>query len=380
MADKEYIALAAGRSLHQDNASWATCRGAATGDILTNYGSPFYLHLAGSYLTGGVYHIYRHGMFFDLSNLGADYVIQAATLRLYIYYKGTSGSIYVVEGVHDNPVNAADYGDLFASDTSGGGLALSAMTLDQYNDITLNSTGRGWLTPGQSVVKLALRGGTDISSSAAPGSHQSTIRWHSTQKGTGYEPILLLTVTARYPSDSLTRVTGIRHLYRPGSYRLEANLGEVSTTIDVVKSKVILPPAFNYEQQRIIEKFEEAERAAKATEAARTVEVPAKTAPELIRAVEDEGLFPASAKVTMPQPPPPEIKAEPSLWGRLTPWREEEGETFGGEVMERIRSYTEFMKRTFFGGRQPNTCPYCGASFATQTELAAHIRSKHGGM
>lgn len=379
MASKEYIALAASRTLHAYNASWATARGAATGTILTNYDSPFYLHHAGSYLSGGVYHIYRHGMFFDLSNLDANYVIQAATLRLYIYYKGTSGAIHVVEGKQDNPVNTGDYGDLFAAAISGGAQYVTSFVLDQYNDITLNATAIAWLTPGESVVKLALRGGYDIVESEAPGVHQSTIRFHSTQKGTGYEPLLVLTVVAaEYPSDALTRVTGIRHVYRPGFYRLEANLGETSNTIEVARSKVVLPPPETFAREAEFRAY---------AEAARTIEVPAKTAPELIRALEDEGLFPASAKVTMGEPPPKRIEprrpttappAAPSRepppytyeqqylieqeqlrrqqrrevghkgfidWRKLTPWVEEKGETLGSEVEERWKSFTGW-----FGG------------------------------
>ena len=180
----------------------------------------------------------------------------------------------------------------------------------------------------------------------------------------------------KYPSDAITRATGIRHVYRPGSYRLEANLGEVSNTIEVVRQEVVMPPPFNYEQQYIIDRM--------SAEVARTVEVPAKTAPELIRALEDEGLWPVSAKVTMPQPPPERIKPVPEPapeptpieytyeqqylieqerlrqqqrqqvgykgfidWRKITPWVEEKGETLGSEVEERWKSFTGWLGGMF---------------------------------
>ena len=366
MADKQYIALAAGRSIEGQHASWATARGLSSGTVKTNYGSPDYNLTVGSYLTGGVYHIYRHGMFFDLSNLSAGYAIQAATLRLFVWYKGSAGAIHVVEGVQDNPVNAADYGDLFASAISGGAKTVASMTLDQYNNITLNSSAIGWLTPGQSVVKLALRGGYDIQSAESPGAHQSTIRFYPQQKGTGYEPILLLTVTAQYPSDSLTRVTGIRHIYRPGSYRLEANLGEVSTTVEVVR----------YTFAR------EAEFRAYA-EAARTIEVPAKTVPELDGALEDEDRRLREASERIKRETAESIKEDDRrLWEANERLKREAEERHAREVEDMLRRAARFRET---GGMEPspreaNQCPYCGASFATQTELAAHIRQKHGGM
>jgi len=43
---------------------------------------------------------------------------------------------------------------------------------------------------------------------------------------------------ATYPSDELTRVTGIRHIYRPGIFRMLLSLGDVSNTIEVAEHKV----------------------------------------------------------------------------------------------------------------------------------------------
>lgn len=159
------------------------------------------------------------------------------------------------------------------------------------------------------------------------------------------------------------RVAGIRHVYRPGSYRLEATFGDVSTTVDVVKQKVILPPP--------PEKEEAAE--------ARTIEVPQKTAPEVVRAVEAElsratviagpaipGVIPGVTEDPMKLYEAElrkrsaaeraglfymQITGHPtypqSLWQKLTPWKEEKGETFGSEFMERWRSLTGWVGGLF---------------------------------
>jgi len=36
-----------------------------------------------------------------------------------------------------------------------------------------------------------------------------------------------------------------------------------------------------------------------------------------------------------------------STWKRLTPWKEEAGETFGSEIMERVTSINKFFGRLF---------------------------------
>lgn len=345
MAEREYIALAAGRSIEAEHATWATVRTAASGDIETNYGPTFYLHQPGSWLTGGVYHIRRHAMFFDLSNLPSGFTITAAVLKLFVTYKGTSGDIVVVQGLQDNPVNVNDYGDLYSAATSGGSAVIGDMTTDQYNSITLNATGIGWLTPGQSVVKLALRGSIDVEQAGAPGVHTSVIYFHSTQKGTGYEPILVLTAAKQYPSDSMARVSSIRHICRPGFYRMQVGLGDIGFDIDVAEATV----------RAALDTAKEAElEEAPPAEPTPILPGPKSAEPTAMEKLIGDALrqqeadsFPASARITAPQPLPSRVETEPSLWQRITPWKEEAGETFGGEIAERIKSFTGWIGGLF---------------------------------
>jgi len=174
----------------------------------------------------------------------------------------------------------------------------------------------------------------------------------------------------KYPSNDFTRVSGIRHIYRPGSYRLEATLGEVSTSIELPQRDVRIPSVTPTKEVK--------------PEKAMPLRVPERTAPELIEALREEGLLPeagASADITALQPLPiqagileqfkpisqeeleklgtvigREAPPEPSLWQRLTPWKEEKGETFGTAFTSTFRrGFGEVAKlgemyKRFFGG------------------------------
>ena len=50
-----------------------------------------------------------------------------------------------------------------------------------------------------------------------------------------YGTSIALNTMVTYPSYALSRVTSIRHIYRPGSYRLEATLGDVSATAEIAQ-------------------------------------------------------------------------------------------------------------------------------------------------
>jgi len=174
-------------------------------------------------------------------------------------------------------------------------------------------------------------------------------------------------VSPRLPSWDLSRVTGIRHIYRPGSYRLEATLGDVSTSIELPQRDIRIPSVVPTKEI----KPEKPEKVA-------PLKVPEKTVPELLEALREEG---ASADITAPEllPTRPgileqfkpisredleklgiitgrEAPSEPSLWQRLTPWKEERGETFGTAFTSTFRrgfgevaKLGEFYKK-FFGG------------------------------
>ena len=156
-----------------------------------------------------------------------------------------------------------------------------------------------------------------------------------------------------YPSDNIVRVSGIRHIYRPGIFRMLLSLGDVSNTIEIAEHKV--RKELEIPEQRtpepIVSGCEEGATSGKGTNKytciggvwTHTPDKPAALEDLLKSRVEPPDYFPASAKVTAPQPPPLEISTEPTLWSKITPWKEEAGETFGGEIAERVKSFTDWI-------------------------------------
>jgi len=193
--------------------------------------------------------------------------------------------------------------------------------------------------------------------------------------------------SAVYPSSSMARVSSIRHICRPGFYRMQVGLGDLGFDIDVAETAVHKAldtadePDYTYEQQYLIEQermrqqqrppvppyepgpYWKAKRPAPSTEPVAFTPAPSP----------DE--FPASAKITRPQPPSPTPEVTPSYtyeqqylieqeelvrrqrrevgykgfidWRKITPWVEEKGETFTSEVMERVRSFRDWIGGLF---------------------------------
>ena len=104
---------------------------------------------AGEELFGGDsnFYVYRAGIIFDLTSLtGAT--ITAATIDIYVSAINNSDAetIYVVNGTWPNPSAAGDW-DLFTR-TSYGSKAMSTMTDDAVNALSLNATGLAAITQG----------------------------------------------------------------------------------------------------------------------------------------------------------------------------------------------------------------------------------------
>jgi len=184
---------------------------------------------------------------------------------------------------------------------------------------------------------------------------------------------------SKYPSDTIARVSSIRHIFRPGMFRMQVGLGDLGLDIDVAEATV----------RKELDTAKETEEAppteplyvgpGERGEPAR----PTRAEPITPFAFEVPEEIGVSAKVTAPPPaaPTPQLAREtPSPAQMLTPWREEEGETFYGEITKGLNLLRERLRSVMRRGAQPNTCPICKQSFATATELQAHMRQRHGGM
>jgi len=155
-----------------------------------------------------------------------------------------------------------------------------------------------------------------------------------------------------YPSNSLTRVGGLHHIYQPGKYLLEIYLGGVSNTaMDEYTADI-----------NIMGK----DIAGQSKEAVRTHALwrePSERHPVGIAPVEPSAVSPSerevmdrliagagtptapivipSGKVTAPTPT---SVPGPSLWQTITPWKEERGETFASAIASMWRAITPWKE------------------------------------
>lgn len=152
------------------------------------------------------YEVYRYYSFFDTSSIPDGVTITDATLKIYVYSKGLSSSydIVIQEGMPTYPHDPLEAGDFNKANYSGDGGSInsSSIILNQYNDIDLNATGKGWIND-KGYTKLVLRSNQDISGTS-PGegttSRNNYIGIRDYEYGIGYRPTLEITYTAETPT------------------------------------------------------------------------------------------------------------------------------------------------------------------------------------
>lgn len=329
--------------------TWAQAHDGTTGHPM-DYSTFFSV---GCYETTGSYQMRGRGFVdFDLSDLPANWasVYETVKLRLYIETwnggSGDAGDIVIVQGVQNLPVEDDDYGAQLPYVTSGGVGDKDDWSEAGWFDIELNVAGKALITAGE-TLKLCLKTLADVNNNPIFNGEYRTYIWTRDAGVAKAARLLFETVYPSYPSHDLTRVTGIRHIYRPGSYRLEATLGEVSTSIELPQRDIQIPTIVPVGSTKI-------PKPPKTT----SLRVPDRTAPEIIEVLKEEGIFGASADVTATEPL--EIRAgilervqpvteedieeirrrlapETNIWQKLTPWKEERGETIGSAVGELFR-------------------------------------------
>lgn len=193
-------------------ASWSAAYGASSGDVVnaTNEQNQMMVETAiwsSDYFTD----IWRAFVYFDTSALPDDVTITAAVLRLYgsdtpdTDFGAWTLQVQIGSGTpptypHD-PLVLADYNQtLYSGD--GGTLASGSMGLG-YKELTLNATGRGWVSK-TGATKFALRElEHDINNSAPSYSADFLANrwsWYSYEQGDGYRPELVVTYAAIAPA------------------------------------------------------------------------------------------------------------------------------------------------------------------------------------
>lgn len=121
-----------GRVYHEDSA-WDDVKDAATGTSASTADATANVQ---SLLDSGTYKIQRLFIYPDLSSIDDDVELLNATLKVYAE-TDNGAEIYVVKGTQEDSLTTADY-DAQGSTSFG---SISSVTLNQYNDITLNSDG-----------------------------------------------------------------------------------------------------------------------------------------------------------------------------------------------------------------------------------------------
>jgi len=142
--------------------------------------------------------LYRGFLFFDTSSLPDNAVITEATLS--IYYKdksidtGYDFDIIIQSGQPTYPHDPLETGDYLYSHYSGDGGSINSSTLtsSQYYDITLNSTGRGWINK-TGTTKLCLRSSKDIDETGIPSNTLSRVGIWAVEGGASSRAKLVIT-------------------------------------------------------------------------------------------------------------------------------------------------------------------------------------------
>lgn len=173
--------------IYNFNASWATCRGASTGQTPSTTSDFF---TVGDDFSGSYYYIYRGYLTFDTSSLSGE-TITGVTLKLYCtskYENNTTINYVVANGQASyNGLFNHDYQDL--GSLSFGSIAYAGITVSAYNSIVLDANGIAEVDP-DGITYYGLRNYGDFNDSAPAGQY-NRIYWRSADYSGGINaPIL----------------------------------------------------------------------------------------------------------------------------------------------------------------------------------------------
>ena len=342
--------------------------------------------------------INRDATFFNTVDVGT---VLSAKLMLYLKKHTASGSDFDwYLSVREN----SNLNEASPCDSAGYPLAIQGIEIATlYADLV--DTDYAWYglnilpeyIPTDRYTKIALVNKNDVVGTPPNGTYPAR-EFLDIELASPYRPQLILTLGSIYPTDPTTRVSSIVHRYNraAGQYQLEVALGEVDVNVaipyaevgarssSIKKEEEVKRDAEKALEERINRQIEEEWRL-KALEAeayrrkypgaqwygpqgprfVETVSHPlgfeaqrdviekAKAREEARWAkhearLRELGITPRIGPPT-PAPPTPAPKpSEPSLWQKITPWKEEAGETLVSEAKERVeelrKRWLEFWK------------------------------------
>ena len=224
--------------------AWEAASGSITDDEVYSY--------IGQHKVGFLYHIYRGFLFFDTFSLPSNAYITSASIFVCGYEDHSDREFFinVCNGQptypHD-PLQSGDY-DKDHYSSGGGQLFSTQFVVDSYNEIELNSAGRGWINRG-GQTKFALRSSFDVGGEEPTAEDEYVLIYASEYGGVWRDPYLyveyiappsLSTYSCVIPTrDSITgwgsiSDTGGQNAYRRGFCYKEGTTGTPTTADSTV--------------------------------------------------------------------------------------------------------------------------------------------------
>ncbi len=247
-----YSSALDGASQRAAQATWAAAHDTTDATHLHPTATTFYL--AATKAGANNFYILRGHLYFDTSALTSSSVVTDAVLSLYGETDGyaetdaTMSDIGIVEGTFDaanDGLANADYGLILPNTTLGHDAYFDSSvnwTSTAYFSITLNSTGRGWISK-TGITKFGVRVRSDIANSAPTGYNSAYC--YASEKGNGYKPKLVVTfhiLTTQSVSGAISTITG----GLSGIHRFPRALsGTVSTITGALSRKLSLHVALS---------------------------------------------------------------------------------------------------------------------------------------
>jgi hypothetical protein len=161
------------------------------------------------------YDIYRAFVYFDTSSIPSDATVTSATLYLYgaVDYTTQDFLLTVQNGqptYPTDPMANADYNKSYYSG-DGGSFNTSGFVVGNYNTLTLNSIGRGWIQKGAGAkTKLCLRSDREIAGTT-PITYEFISISSADASGTSQDPYLYVeystTVAPTVTTQSASAIT-----------------------------------------------------------------------------------------------------------------------------------------------------------------------------
>ncbi len=187
-----YTSASDGYAYIQSAVSFLTARNAVAGNVVDDSS----ISGVGQSRSSTQWTIWRSYLFFDTSALPDGAIISAATLSIYVDIPYTSGGHYdivIQNGQPTYPHDPLEQGDYLYTRYSGDGGSINSEDVDfNWNDIILNSDGRGWINK-TGTTKLCLRTSKDINGNDIAEGTSSFLQLHTLEEGSAYRAKLVIT-------------------------------------------------------------------------------------------------------------------------------------------------------------------------------------------